>query len=106
VKRQRVPVVARVVMAAAAVILLTGCGGTLYAVQASSANGKLEEAKEVGAEKYAPYEYYFAREHMTKAAEEAAHANYGDAIDLAESAEEAADKAIKLSKEAHRGAGR
>ena len=106
VKRQRVPVVARVVMAAAAVVLLSGCGGALYAVQASSATSKLEEAKEVGAEKYAPYEYYFAREHLTKASEEASHANYGDAVDLAEAAEEAADKAIKLSKEAHRGAGR
>ena len=39
-----------------------GCGNTLYAVQISAASSKLEEAKELGAEQYAPYEYWFAFE--------------------------------------------
>lgn len=84
----------------------TGCGNTLYAVQASSASSKLEEAQELGAEQYAPYEYFYAREHLQKAQTEAAEADYSDAIDLAETSEEYAEKAIRLTREAHRGAGR
>jgi len=83
-----------------------GCGNTLYAFQVNAASNKVEEAKELGAEKLAPYEYYYAKEHLEKAQEEASEADYSDAINLAESSEEFADKAIRLSKEAHRGAGR
>jgi hypothetical protein len=84
----------------------TGCGNALYAVQANSASGKLEEAHELGAEQYAPYEYYYAKEHLQKAQSEASEADYSDAIDLAATSEEYADKAIRLTHEAHRGAGR
>ncbi|MEO7034310.1 MAG: DUF4398 domain-containing protein [Polyangiaceae bacterium] len=84
----------------------TGCGNTLYAVQANSASSKLDEAQELGAEQYAPYEYFYAREHLQKAQSEASEADYSDAIDLAETSEEYADKAIRLTREAHRGAGR
>ena len=87
-------------------LCLTGCGNTIYAFQASSASNKVEEAHELGAEKLAPYEYYYAKEHLEKAQEESAEADYSDAINLAEAAEEYADKAIRLTKEAHRGAGR
>ena len=83
-----------------------GCGGTLYAVQASAASSKVNEARAVGAERLAPYEFYLAEEHMKKASEEASQANYGDAVELAERAEEAADKAIKLSRDAHKSKGR
>jgi hypothetical protein len=83
-----------------------GCGNTLYAIQANSASSKLAEAQELGAEKLAPYEYYYAKAHMEKAQEEAADADYGDAANLAEVAEEYADKAIRLTREAHRGGGR
>jgi hypothetical protein len=95
-------------IAAAAFVgaLTVGCGGTLYAFDANSASSKLETAEALGAEKYAPYEYYYAREHLWKAREEAAAADYGDAINLAATAEEYADKAIVLSKQAHEGAGR
>jgi hypothetical protein len=89
-----------------ALLLAVGCGNTLYAIQANAASGKLEEAKELEAEKLAPYEYYFAKAHLEKAQSEAAEADYGDAADLAETAEEFADKAIRLSREAHRGGGR
>jgi hypothetical protein len=84
----------------------TGCGGFFYAIDASAAASKLETAQALGAEKYAPYEYYFAREHLQKAMEEAASADYGDAIDFAGEAEKYADKAIMLSKQAHEGSGR
>src|SRR3954451_25068889 len=80
-----------------------GCGGTLYAVQVDSASSKVAQAKELGAEKLAPYEYYYANEHLTKAMSEAAEGDYSGAIDFAGVAEEFADKAIKLSREAHRG---
>jgi hypothetical protein len=86
--------------------LVSGCGNTLYAINANSASSRIEEAKELGAEKFAPYEYYYAKAHMEKAQEEAAAADYGDAANLAETAEEYAAKAIRLSREAHRGGGR
>ena len=83
-----------------------GCGNTLYAIQANAASSKLEEARELGAEKYAPYEYFFAKEHLEKAETEASEADYGDAVELAETSENYADKAIQLARDAHRGAGR
>lgn len=72
----------------------TGCGGMWYAYQAGAASSKVEEAKSLGADKYAAYEYHLANEHLKKASEEAAHADYGDAIDLAEIAETEAAKAV------------
>ncbi len=104
--KQRVRNAARAVAVACALFATGGCGGVLYAAQAGGAAAKLEQAKEVGAEERAPYEYYVAQEHMTKAQEEASQGDYGDASDLAEIAEEYADKAIRLAREAHRGAGR
>jgi hypothetical protein len=99
----------KALVAAAAVLCLfgsTGCGGFFYAIYAGGATSKLETAQALGAEKYAPYEYYYAREHLVKAMEEAASADYGDAIDLADEADKSAEKAIALSKQAHEGAGR
>jgi hypothetical protein len=84
----------------------SGCGNTLYAIQANSAASRLEEAKELGAEKFAPYEYYYAKEHLQKAQEEAADADYSDAVNLAGVSEEYSDKAIRLARDAHRGGGR
>lgn len=84
----------------------TGCGGFFYTLEASSAASQLEEAKALGAEKYAPYEYFYAEEHLLKAKEEAASADYGDAIDFADAAEKSASKAVLLSKQAHEGSGR
>ncbi len=91
---------------AALPFLSTGCGNTLYAIQVNSASSKLEEAHELGAEEYAPYEYWFALQHIDKAQSEASEGDYGDAIELAGIGEEYADKAIQLSREARRGAGR
>jgi len=98
----------RWLLALASVIALgaTGCGGFFYALEASSASSRIEEAQALGAEKYAPYEYYYAYEHLWKAMEEASSADYGDAIDFADAAEKSANKAILLSKQAHEGAGR
>jgi hypothetical protein len=86
--------------------VLGGCGHVAYSIQVNSAASRLEEARELGAEKYAPYEFYMAEQHLEKARSEAAEADYGDASNLSESAEEYAAKAVALSREAHRGAGR
>jgi hypothetical protein len=85
---------------------LLGCGNTLYAIQANQASARLEEARQAGAEEDAPYEYWYARLHLEKASSEASEADYSDAIHLAEVAEEHAGKAIRLAREAKRGAGR
>ena len=96
----------RALFTVAFAVVATGCGNTIYAIQVNAASGKVEEAHELGAEQYAPYEYYYAKEHLEKAQSEAAEADYSDAVDLAEASEEYADKAIRLAREAHRGAGR
>ena len=89
-----------------AVLLLVlgvlGCGNMVYAVNVNAATSKLEEAKEIGAEQLAPYEYYYAKEHLAKAQREAAEADYGDAAELASISEEYALKAIKIAR-ANRG---
>jgi hypothetical protein len=86
--------------------MTSGCVGTIYAVKATNASSKLEQARTLGAMELAEYEYYYAKEHLLKAQEEAAQAEYGDAIEFADVSEEYADKAIELSRDAHRGAGR
>lgn len=85
---------------------LAGCGNTIYAVEVNSAASKLEEAESLGAEQYAPYEFYAAKQHLEKARTEAAEADYGDAIDLASTSGDFSDKAIRIARNAHRGAGR
>jgi hypothetical protein len=94
------------VFIAASLFCTTGCGGALYALSTSEASSKLEMARALGAERHAPYEYWLAKAHLDKAMEEASTADYGDAIQLADAAEQAADKAVTLSRQAHQGAGR
>jgi len=83
-----------------------GCGGVWYPARINTVEGKVEQAKEVGAEQYAPYEYYSAKERVLKAREEASRADYGDAIDLLEEAESFAEKAIAQARAVRKGAGR
>ena len=93
-------------LCAGVLVAVPGCGNALYAVAANSASSKVEEARELGAEQYATYEYFLATEHLQKAQTEASEADYSDAANLAERAEEHAEKAIRLAREVHRGAGR
>ena len=79
-----------------------GCGGMYYAVASISASSKVEEARVLGAEQLAPYEYYYAREHLEQAQFEAAEASYSDAAHYAETAEEYASKAVEIARVAHR----
>ena len=77
-----------------AVPALQGCGGVYYAANVGAAQTRLEQARQMGAEAQAPYEYYFAREHLRQAQLEAAEASYSDAASFAETAELYAQKAI------------
>ncbi len=84
----------------------SGCVGVIYAVKANSAAANLEEAKTLGGEETAEYEYYYAKAYLEKAMELAAEAEYGDAIVFAGIADDTAEKAVELAREAHRSAGR
>jgi len=79
-----------------------GCGGVYYTVQVNAAQSRIEQARELGAETQAPYEYYYAKEHLHQAQVEAATASYGDAATYAEVAETYAQKAIDLITAARR----
>ena len=67
-------------------VCATGCGNSLYAMRANAAAIKLEEARTMGAQQRAPYEYTLA---------EAAEADYSDAFNLANSAYDYADQAVQ-----------
>ena len=84
----------------------TACGGVYYAATVSAASSRLEEAREIGAEQLAPYEYYYAKAHIDQAMVEASEGSYGDAANFAEAADKFAAKAIELSQAAHTAAGR
>jgi hypothetical protein len=81
-----------------------GCGGVYYAVNANTAASRVEEARALGAEQLAPYEYYYAKEHLAQAQLEASAANYSDAAYFAEVAEEYAGKAVELAQASRRNA--
>jgi hypothetical protein len=82
--------------------LVSGCGNAIYAYQASSATSKLEEARQLRADERATYDFTMAAEHLSKSREEAADADYSDAIRFAETAERHAAQAVALSREAQR----
>lgn len=86
--------------------LLFGCGPTLYTVNILPASRLVEQAKQAEAPEHAPYEYYYAQAHLEKAREEAAEANYQDAIRFAEIAEEHGAKARDLARRRLREMGR
>jgi hypothetical protein len=81
---------------------LLGCGGVQYAVVVNSAAARVAEARALGADQFAPYEYYFATEHLEQAQIEASEASYSDAVNLAQEAEDHANSAIQLSEKARR----
>jgi hypothetical protein len=80
----------------------SGCGGVQYAISVNAAAARVEEAKAVGAEQLAPFEYYYAKEHLEQAQTEASEASYSDAANLAQEAESYANKAIELAQTARR----
>lgn len=82
-----------------AVTLATqGCGGVYYALESSTAASRLEEARTLGAESLAPYEYYYAKAHLDQAAVEASQGHYSDAAHYAETSADYAAEAVELAK--------
>ena len=73
---------------------VAGCGGVYYSVNVSEAQARLEQARAMGADRLAPYEFTYAQEHLRQAQVEAAEASYSDAAAYAEVAEHYAQKAI------------
>ena len=93
----------RTLFAAATVVFATsslGCGGVYYAVEVTGASQRVAEARELNAERLAPYEYYYAKAHLEQAQVEASEASYSDAAALADEADEYAQKAIEISRAA------
>lgn len=86
-------------------VMAAGCGGVYYAVSINTAQARLEQARQMGAESTAPYEYYFAKEHLREAQHHASEASYGDAAAYAETAETYAQKAIDLIQASKSGEG-
>jgi len=84
------------VLLSCALPVISGCGSVYYTVSVNAAQSRLEQAKQMGAETEAPYEYYFAREHLRQAQMEAAEASYSDAASYAATAELYAQKAIDI----------
>ncbi len=91
---------------AVALASVGGCGGVVYSARINSVEAKVEKAKELGAESSAPYEYYSAKVRVERAQQEASRAEYGDALDLIDEAENFADRAINQSSAVRKGAGR
>jgi len=89
-----------IVLGAACALATTGCGGLYYAIEGSSASSRVSEAREVGAESLAPYEYYYAKAHLDQAAIEASQGHYSDAAAYAETAADSASKAIEIARAA------
>jgi hypothetical protein len=82
---------------------LLGCGNGLYALRINTAAGRFEEARTMGAEEVAPYEYYSAEVRLEEARRQASRAEYGTAADLAREAERYAARAITKTRNAKAG---
>jgi hypothetical protein len=78
-------------------VLATGCGNAIYVTRITRASDEVARAEQLGAAARAPYEYYFALEHLRKARTEATEADYGDAIALAQTAYDYASRAVQVA---------
>lgn len=88
----------RLVLVAWSVALLA-CGPARYIPAIRGAESSVEDAKDAGAATYAPYWYTRATAFLSKAKEEAASADYGRALEFAEVARTAAERAKVQSKD-------
>jgi hypothetical protein len=76
----------------------SGCGNSVYLVRVSQAEEAFEEAKSLGAEESAPYEYYSAKLRIEEARRQAAQAEYGNAAHLSREARGYSVLAIERTK--------
>jgi hypothetical protein len=90
-------------VAVLAVAPLLGCGPVEYISQVGNrAASAVSAAKLAQADRYAPYEFTAAEEYLHKAREEGGYAEYQDAIEYGQKAEDLANRAraIAISKQA------
>ena len=78
-----------------AAIGLSGCGNALYVTRVLRASDEVARAEQLDAAREAPYEYFYAVEHLRKARSEAVEGDYSDAALLAETAYQFASQAIQ-----------
>jgi hypothetical protein len=76
---------------------LCACGPVTYALDASSAEKIVTQARAENADYYAPYELYFAEAQLAKAREEAAEGHYEDALQMVSTAEAYGRRALERS---------
>jgi len=86
--------------------LLSACGPVEYAAVILDAHSAMAEAREADAHIHAPYEYYYAKEHIKKAREEAGYADYQASVEFGRTAEEYALKAREIARGRRREMGR
>jgi hypothetical protein len=86
--------------------MLAACGPSLYTFNAIPASSAVEQARVANAAEHAPYEFFIAQSYLDKAREEAAEANYQDAIRFAERANELGTKARDMAQRRMRELGR
>ncbi|MBX3268876.1 MAG: DUF4398 domain-containing protein [Sandaracinaceae bacterium] len=91
---------------AAAVTAFAACGPSLYTFNVIPASQAVEQARQANAPDHAPYEFFIAEAYLDKAREEAAEANYQDAVRFAERANEFGTKARDLARRRMREQGR
>jgi hypothetical protein len=78
--------------------IASGCGPIEYLNQVGAKSASaVAAAKLAQADRYAPYEYTAAEEYLHKAREEAAYAEYQDAIEYGRKAEELANRARAMA---------
>jgi len=82
------------------------CGPIGYVVEINGAAEAVEAARQVNAARYAPYEYHYAMEHLQKAREFAAEAEYQAAMDMAGVAEEYGNRARDIARRRQQESGR
>lgn len=87
-------------------IMQAGCSGAYPTASVDAAQARLDQARQMGAESAAPYEYYNAKEHLRQARLSAFEARYRDAATYAETAETYAERAIALVEATKQGAPR
>lgn len=73
----------------------SACGNALYSMRILRASNEVVRAEQLDAATEAPYEYFYAVEHLRKARSEAAAADFSDAAALAEIAYRYAGQAIQ-----------
>lgn len=87
-------------------LVAAGCGPIEYSAVILDAHAAMAEAREADAHIHAPYEYYYAKEHIQKSREEAGYADYQASAQFGRTAEEYAMKARDIARNRRREMGR